>query len=702
MDAGDRFGSKLRPGARHDDRLRGAAVRSQSIEQELSFIVLVRLALALVVVAALGPGPTLAAVEYEDLDALKSLSLDELLDVEITTVSKHGQSLFRAPAAVTVLEADQIRRSGVRSLPDALRLVPGVQVARIDANKWSISIRGLAGRYAASLLVLVDGRSVYSPEFGGVRWLERLVPVDEIERIEVIRGPGTSVWGTNAITGIINVISRRSSEGERTAFQVGTGQDGVGFGSFHHRGDVGAATYRVFVDYSEVGDGVGTGPLRAADAWDAAQLGARIDWNGDRGDQVTVHLGASEGDYSDSALQASLVPPSTTPRTVPAEFDGQYAVVHWRRELSQGSEVSLRGTVDRASRTDSITKSSNTSVDLDLSHSIELGVRHAVTWGLGARVAEYKEHQSEWFHLASGSSHREWWSGFVQDRLKLTESLDLVLGAKVEHNDYTGFELLPSLRLGWTPDERRTWWAAATRAARTPSRANRDLFIVQSATVEPTSGLPLLVAIRGTSDYDTETADSLETGYRQLIGERLGLEVALFHTRLKDRPEVVPGQIELIDDTVPPYFLAPVDLVNGIDVDLAGAELELRFDASTRLRGRWSYSFVDIDVTRSRADVRAEGDVPRHQSRLWAELDLTPRLRLGGFLHYVDELPVFDIDAHTRFDLSLRIELRNALELFVTGQNLLDSEHLEFGSDFQEIPTLVERGVHLGVRWSRR
>ncbi|NDY41838.1 TonB-dependent receptor, partial [Dissulfurirhabdus thermomarina] len=466
---------------------------------------------------------------------LTAISLEDLLHAEVISAARSPRPLPDTPAAVFVLTRDDILRSGAETLPEALRAVPGLQVARIDANKWAVSARGFNGRFANKLLVLVDGRTVYTPLFSGVYWEVQDIPLDDIDRVEVVRGPGAALWGGNAVNGVINIITRRASEtpGTRIALRSGTETSGL---DMRQGGALGpTAEWRLSARYSDTGEGVNRQGDPAFDGWTILQLGGRLDWHPARAGEVTLQ-GDVYGGEAGQTYRVAVPPPAFIRlQDDQVSLSGGNILCRWRTGREDGPGTVLQAYFDRIERHDLLTGERRHTLDIDFQHRSFAGARHDVVWGLGYRYTRDRLDDSAVVSFDPDAEDDNLLSGFIQDRITLLpDRLFLVLGAKVERNDVTDFEFQPNARILWRPEPRAALWAAVSRAARTPSRAERtvryDSAWLPAGALGPGTP-PALVALVGNPDYDSERLTAWEAGARYAPAPMLALDAAVFLNR---------------------------------------------------------------------------------------------------------------------------------------------------------------------------
>jgi iron complex outermembrane recepter protein len=589
---------------------------------------------------------------------LADLSLEELANLQITSVSRRAERLADASASVFVITADDIRRSGATSLPEALRLAPNLQVARVDARQYAISARGFNSTIANKLLVLIDGRTVYTPLFSGVFWDAHDVYLDDVERIEVISGPGGTLWGTNAVNGVINVITKRATDTRGTTAFIGGGNLETGIGARHGSGNL-----RVYGKAFDRDNTVRADGTDQADGWKNAQAGFRGDWGNF----------SLQGDaYRGQVDQAS---------TRDVRLSGGNLLARWARQLGEGSRLQVQGYIDHTDR--DIPASFHEQLDtydLEVQHAWQVLAGHLLTWGAGYRHA--RDHTGGAGTLAFLPEDRklDWASLFAQDEMALARNLRFTAGARVERNPYTGYEFLPSARLAWKPDERRLVWTAASRAVRAPARLDRELFAPASP--------PFVLA--GGPDFRSEVSKVYELGYRAQPSARTSYSLTAFraeHEHLR---------------SIEPIGGGAVVIGNGMEGRTTGLEAW----ASAAPARSWRLSagalLLDQDLRPSpgSADTNtaAAGNDPNRQFLLRSSHDLAPNQELDLTLRHVGRLPSPVVEDYTAVDARYAWRLRRELELSATVRNLFDRSHPEFGAPATR--SEFERGLFLKLRWA--
>ena len=661
----------------------------------------------------------LEPVSQPVMDELMELSLQDLLNMEVTSVSKKPQTLSDAPAAVFVITQDDIRRSGVTSIPEALRMAPGVQVARIDANKWAIGIRGFNGRFANKLLVLMDGRSMYTPLFGGVFWDVQDTVLEDIERIEVIRGPGATLWGANAVNGVINIITKQAKETQGGLLSIGYGSEERGFGMLRYGGALndGQTHYRIYAKYFDRDDSVTPfSEEDTADDWHVSRAGFRLDWEAHH-DAVSIQGDLYTGKSGETLTTFSPDPPRLLKQTADEDIDGGNLLLRWQRTLSTQSKLALKFYYDRTERDWPLGGEVRDTFDLDFQHRFPLAQGQDIVWGLGYRHTQDELLTTDTVQPTVDHRNDDLFSAFIQDDITLlTDRLRLTLGSKFEHNDYSGLEIQPNARLLWTPDERQSLWVSVARAVRTPTRSEHDFRILGLAGIVPPGTppnpfpVPLVSVLEGSEDFAAEELLAYELGYRIQATEQLSLDLAAFYNDYDKLLSLNPGA-PVCAATGIPVLLEPgcvlttnsvfLPLTAGNDLQGTSHGLEAALDWRMLDWWRWhgSYAYLHMDLDDTAQGLSTAGQNPRHQFSLRSAMNLSHNLELDLWLRYVDDLPDLGIDSYLSLDARLAWRLYKDLELSIVGQNLLE-QHQEFISELGDIsPTEVERSVYGQIKW---
>ena len=631
---------------------------------------------------------------------LTELSLEELLDIEVTTVSRKAGSVADSPAAVYVITREDIRRSGHTSLPELLRLVPGMHVARVNSSAWAISARGENGRFSDKLLVMIDGRSIYTNLFSGVFWDAHDLLLEDIERIEVIRGPGGSVWGANAVNGVINVITRSAEDTQGSYATVLAGDEDRGIVGYRYGGEWGdTGHWRAFAKWSERDETVS--PLDGSDSpdpWTYRRAGTRLDWEqGDR-DSFTV-----EGEWYSGHVRERdvlLIPDPPFDASFEGTFltDGGHALGRWVRQVSASSDFQLQAYVDVAERESRVFDHGQTTLDVDFQHRLEVNARHELVWGLGYRWWDTHADGTVSLEMLPDQRHDDLFSAFVQDEVRLRgDDLRLIVGTKVEHNDSTGFEIQPSVRGIWRPSADQAVWASISRAVRTPSVANEDASII----VNVVPGTPSTVmVIQGSDNFESEELTAYELGYRCRPLEGLSLDVAAFYHDYKNLDSLEPGT---------PYFdgahvIVPLVFDNLREGQSLGLEVASTYEVSERWRLHGSLTGMSFreDYAQESQDpftVNGESATPDYIVHLRSYLDLADDIEFDCGLYAVDGLRVLGVRDYWRVDGRLAWHPSDSLEVSLVAQNAFDPSHREFMSELDSALSEIERSLYLQASW---
>ncbi len=611
---------------------------------------------------------------------LRRLTIEELMEIDVTSVSRRSERVSGAAAAIAVITGEEIRRSGVTSLPEALRLVDALHVARFNSGTWAISARGFNIGTANKLLVLIDGRSIYTPLFSGVFWDVQDLLLEDVERIEVIRGPGGTLWGANAVNGVINVITKSARDAQGTLLKLGGGPED-GFAAARHGGALGKRSwYRVYGKYRSIDALAFTAGGSAEDPLRTLQGGFRMD--GDFGDGGDGGDGSDEDSYS---LQGDVYRGASGLYLNPdTRMHGGNLLGRWSRRFSDTSRLDLRGYWDRTfRRVPGQFEEHRDTWDAELQHTVSRGARHRIVWGLGYRVSRDDVESTPLIVWEPARLTQQLFSAFAQDEIALVpDRLQLTVGSKLEVPEHDDLEVQPGIRLAWTPNEHRTLWAAVSRAVRSPTRIDEDSRFL----VGP------LVVIQGSRDFESEEVLAYEAGYRILPRQGVSLDLAAFYNvydRLRSQEPPASGA---------PF---PITLANHLNARTYGAELQLNVQAAPgwRLFGAytWFHKRLSFDPeSRDPTGGVQEGNDPVHRFAVRSYLDLPGRVELDAWLRYVDRLPDPFIPSYTELDLRLGWWPSERLELVLAGQNLLHGRHAEFAT---ARPEEVQRSVYGKAIW---
>jgi iron complex outermembrane receptor protein len=616
---------------------------------------------------------------------LKGLSLEQLGNIEVTTVSKGPIKLSQTSAAIYVITQEDIRRSGVRSLPEALRLAPGVDVAQIDSVKWAVGIRGFESRLSRAVLVLIDGRSVYSPLFHGVYWEVQDTLLEDVDRIEVIRGPGGTIWGANAVNGVINIITKSARDTKGTLVAVGGGNVEQGMANVRFGGGNDSGfNYRVY------GKGTDQSPEfhndnKQYDDWRRAQGGFRTDWDIDPRDSLTVQGDIYDGVAGESVKVASLSPPQSTIVDKNAQLSGGNILARWQRTFSDGSDIQIQGYYDRVNRLQSNQAEFRNTFDLDFVHHLTLGRSQDFIYGAGVRESPASLPEIIPTYVFSPDQRvDQLYTAYAQDTIPLVaDKLSFTGGAKLLHSSFSGFDVEPSARLLWTPASNQTMWAAVTRAVRTPSDTEDTLQSTAEVSTNP------LVFSRTTGDgrFTSETLLGYEVGYRSLISKTVSVDIATFYNRYNHLLSLEPRTpYSEVDDGVP-VLIYPYINGNGVQGTTKGFEITPKWKPRDwwRLEASYSWLLMDMHTVPSSHDTTTvnslEGSSPRQQGRIQSYFDVSRNLELSATWRYVSALPYYAVPGYQTADARVGWRFVKHVEFAVTGQNLLQPHHFEYGGD---------------------
>jgi iron complex outermembrane receptor protein len=635
---------------------------------------------------------------------LTLVSLEDLLNVQVTSVSKKEQPLLGAGAAVFVITRSDIRHSGLRNIPDLLRMAPGVDVARIDANAWAISIRGFNYRYSTKVLVLIDGRTVYNPAFSGVYWDQQDVPLEDIERIEVIRGPGGTVWGANAVNGVINIITRSSQDTQGGLITAGTGSEESAGGLVQYGGKAGKkGYYRVFGRYFKVENSTAAGGGDGGDGYHGSHAGMRSDWTLSNRDTLTVQgdLYGASGSQTLTTLFSNQLPGFRTFNDKVTIGSGNI-LGRWEHQFSNGSETTVQGYFDRTRRFDQALNVLNTG-DVEFQYHFQAGSRHDIVVGAGYRLTD--QEYTKGYEVAFGNGHRRdgLANTFIQDEVKLTPSVSLTLGSKVEHNAYTGIEFEPSAQLVWNPSARQTVWASVARAIRQPSWLDAESRL-DLATFPLEGGGFAVLLLRGTQTVEAERLLDFEAGYRTQVGERLSLDFTVFGSHYRGLQTQEPDTPYFTLDPAPPHLVLPYYFRNLAYANNYGGEVFANWNVTNWWQVSPGFSFLQMKVgldpsSRDTLAQASAGYSPKQQAQLRSKLDLPHRLEWDTSAYFVGALRYGAVPSYTRLDTRLGWRVGESVEFSVAGQNLLTPRHIEFGDGIQVHVTQVERSIVGKVTW---
>ena len=647
---------------------------------------------------------SLSSVVYSEPSELLELSVEDLLNVEVISVSKKAKSLNDSPAAIYVISQDDIKRIGATSIPEALRLAPGLDVARIDANKWAVSARGFNGRFSNKLLVLIDGRSVYTLGFSGVYWENQDVMLEDVERIEVIRGPGATLWGANAVNGVINIITKHSVDTQGGLLVAGGGTEEQGFGAFRYGGRLNTnTTARAYIKGFKRDENRHESGGEAGDAWDKVQGGFRMDSQLSIQDNITIQGDAYRSNINQNTTVAQSAPPFQTNFNEEINAFGGNLLIRQQHTFSSTSDYSLQVYYDFYERDESLFKESRHVVDVDFQHRFTLLGWNDLVWGAGYRY-NHDEIRNNVASLNPTSRNDQLFSAFLQDEITLLEDvLWLTLGSKFEHNDYSGFEAQPTARLMWAPHHQHRFWGAVSRAVRTPSRFEDNASTLQ-AVIPPQAPFPAIAVILGGGEnFDSEEVISYEVGYRTTFINNLSIDFTAFYNDYKNLRSFEMGGFA--PPTTPTTTATQtIILKNNFSAHTYGFEIATVWQMLDWWRWDASYSLLKTEYAQQQAAVQI-GSSPQQHVSLRSSLTPWENTELDIVFRYVDKNNAIGftgnrvINDYVSMDIRLAWNATENIELSIVGQNLLAEKHLEYQQEFLTSATKIDRGMYGKLTW---
>jgi iron complex outermembrane recepter protein len=652
----------------------------------------------------------IASAQNNQVD-VTTMSVEDLMNMQVTSVSKRTQKVADAAAAVYVITQEDIRRSGATNIPEALRLAPGIQVARIDENKWAISSRGFNGRFADKLLVLIDGRSVYTPLFSGVYWNVQDVMLEDVDRIEVIRGPGATLWGANAVNGVINIITKSARNTQAGLATAGGGTELRGLSNLRYGGTVNQdAYYRAYAKYFNVGSSTNSIGGNGTDNWDSLRGGFRGDWNPSGPDKVTLQGDMYRSHYGELLTIPSLNAPYTSTFPNAGAISGGNILGRWAHDFGNSS-TSLQMYFDNTNISENSLFADHQNIfDIDFQHSFHLTDSQAVIWGVGYRSIGDSNDSSFTVSLQPNHNQLNQFSGFAQDEISLLDRrVQLTLGSKLEHNDFTGLEVEPNARVLWNVTPNQSIWAAVSRAVRTPALTERGLQLVSAVIPPGGPGNPTPLAaeadVYGSNQFQSEDLLAYEVGYRVQVANNVSADIATFYNNYTHLRSAEPGAPFVQTDPTPVHLVVPFVASNKMHGGTYGAELFTEYKVIPRWKLSGSYSYLQMDIRKDATSMDPTPDnpgmsSPRHQFYVRSSLDVFRKLEHDFTVRYVDDLPGLNIPHYYSVDTHFSYPLPRSFELSIGSQNLLNHQHLEFVPDFINVsPTEVKRSIYGSITW---
>jgi iron complex outermembrane recepter protein len=641
-----------------------------------------------------GGAATLAQADSaSNIGELKQLNVEDLMNVEVTSVARHPEKLIEAASAIQVITQEDIRRSGATSIPEALRLADNLQVAQKNSHDWAISARGFNTALANKLLVMIDGRTVYTPLYSGVFWDVQDYVLADIDRIEVISGPGGTLWGANAVNGVINIITKSAKDTQGLYVQAGGGSRPEDLADVRYGGALNPDTqFRFYGKYFERGSEVLANGDSSSDAWRQGRGGFRVDSDASAQDKLTVQGDVYEGHENEQTGGTS-------------DTSGENVLGRWSRRISDTSDFGLQSYVDRTYQSNpaapliinglqfagpGIFQDELTTYDVDFQHRLRIGTANSVVWGLGFRYTHDVVSNAPSIAFLPPTLDRDLYSLFAQDEIALRPDLSLTVGSKLERNDYTGFEVEPNVRLSWLFNSNQALWSAISRAVRTPSRIDQDF---------SEAAPPHFVILEGGSDFKSESVVAYELGYRVQLDQQLSASVSSFFNHYND----------IRSTTITPTTLLPFFFANGLEGDTYGLEFTSNYQATETWSLHAGYTLLKehLHVKPGQTDINDalnETADPQHQFSLRSSLNLPQHTEFDTALRWVDTLHInngpvvgtvpsyFELDTHLAWHASDR------LEFALVGQNLLHNRHPEYGFPSPTRPE-IERTAYGKFIW---
>lgn len=626
-----------------------------------------------------------------------ALSPEQLFNATVTSVSKTSQKLMDAPAAIYVLTNEDIMRSGATSIPEALRLVPGVQVARTHGGGWAISVRGFANSGLGNkLLVLIDGRAVYDQLFSGVYWDVQDTALEDIDRIEVIRGPGAALYGANAVNGVINIITKSAKDTQGGMVSAIAGNQDRAITTGRYGGVVGDDIYyRAYAKYLDRNDEQTLASHDAHDGQQAYRSGFRSDWNSNGGKDSFTFQGDA---VSNGDSQYRIAPPDGLTRALTIEdidATGWNVLGRWKRELGDDSRLTVQSYADYTYRSQMLLTDQRTTYDLDTQYELSPMGWHKVIVGAGCRLSDDTLTVSPFVTTTNAARNDQLFSSFIQDKITLDPNQwFLTLGSKFEHNDYSGFEVQPNARLQWDIDDNQMTWVSVSRAVRTPSQLEQDLRITDISAIF--LGKPFFGELPN-PNFESEELIAYELGYRRQLTPKLSADIATFYNDYR--------KLETVNLLPSGPYLENVDLTNGTKAGSYGAEVSLDWRASDKLRFTSAYGLLSMQlhgpVAGAINPTAAEGQSPQQQFNARSEWNIRDDLSFDTIAYYVDSLPNFGVKHYWRLDMNLGWKITSGLQLNLVGQNLFSAPHSEFTSPTDPFtpPVRIEPSIYGKLTW---
>lgn len=627
------------------------------------------------------------------------MSLEELMQIDVVSSFKKPQQLKDIPAAAFIITSDDIKRSGATNIPEILRMAPGVEVLRVSNNKWAISIRGGAREYSNKLLVMVDGRSTYSPTFSGVFWEALDIPVELIERIDVIRGPGASIWGANAVNGVINVITKSSKDTQGYLHNVYAGNQIKASGLLSYGWIIDDQTHvRAHAKGLNVNQSHQANSINGEDALKNFSAGFRLDKERENYNfMLQGNLFVSSAD--DLALLFSA-PPARTNKLFTQSINGFNAVANWELEEKPGRQTSIQASVENTFLDHVFFQENRTTFDFDYHQRVKPHYKHDLIWGVAGRLSQDKIVSSEYMIVNDNEKLTSQYRLYFNDEIQLVpDRWQLAISAMLEHNNYTGLEFQPSLRLMYAPDDSNRFWCAISRGIRTPSRIERGAKLYSGTNF---AGVPLPNVVQTNLDnLGSEQVDSFDIGWRKDFSKELSLDLACFYNKYKNQAGT---NLVSVRPSLPAgYMVVMTALNNKVRAEVRGLEASIEWRPSKRAKIFGSYSLINIDIATDPNVILLDMDksAPAHMASLRSTIDLTNKLQWDSWIKYQSDIELENLNGYTALDTRLAYRVSKNLELSAVCQNVFDTDHKEF------VPQVINsqvretgRSTYLKLEWN--
>ena len=649
--------------------------------------------------------------DFTDID------FDELMKIEVTSVSKKNEKLSEAAAAIYVVTEEEIRRTGATSIPEALFLVPGVDVAKIDSNKWAVSIRGFNGRFANKLLVMIDGRSIYTPTSSGVYWESLNYLMSDIKRIEVIRGPGATLWGTNAVNGVINIITKEASGKKAGELSVTLGNEYQGIGA-SQGGELSEKTkFRAYVNARKLEESKDLSGNDQDNEGKYLQTGLRFDLALDHDQWLTLQGDIYKHDLRQQFSVSDFEDPYIAEiQSRDVDLIGGNIGARWGMKTSIDSELNIRTSYDFYEHNDLQLKETRNTLNIEIEHQFTPFKNHQLIWGGGYRWSQSDIESSIYFSTSSSIENLDIWNLFIQDTWELPEqNMSLTFGTKIEGNTNSSTEIQPNIRLSWVPSNRVTLWGAISRAVRIPSQVESDstinIQVIPPSAFDPTA-TPGLLQIVGNNDFQSEELNAYELGFRWLPTSTLSFDITTFYNVYNNLLSYDIGDVEIKNVNGSTFYVIPINLDNNLEGYSYGTEWLATWQMNRDTRLRFSYSFIDIKL-KDKSENSFSNEVIslvadrslEHQASIWGSVDLSDSVELDLRLYYASERKWdstsgnYSISDGVDSDLRIGWQATKALGFSIIGRHLLHDEKQQFITESSSTDSIIERSIAINARY---